>query len=95
MLHIAQELLERSKGKTSNLKVLLLLSLKKWEQGSRSRQIARRSLTKFLDWATQRNIFTADYCPSPSVPEVRKPKRICYAFIDQEKLEIGEQLSTL
>ena len=42
VLHIAQELLERSKGKPKNGEELLLLSLKKWEQGSRSRQIARR-----------------------------------------------------
>ena len=52
VLHKAQELLERSKGKPKNGEELLLLSLKKWEQGSRSRQIARRSLTKFLNWVT-------------------------------------------
>ena len=88
VLHIAQELLERSKGKPKNGEELLLLSLKKWEQGSRSRQIARRSLTKFLNWATQRNLLTADYCPPPTVPEVRKPKRIGYAFSDQEILSL-------
>ena len=54
VLYTAKELLERSKGKPQNGEQLLLLSLKKWEQGSRSRQIARRSLTKFLNWATQR-----------------------------------------
>ena len=37
VLHIAQELLERSKGKPKNREELLLLSLKKWKQGSRSR----------------------------------------------------------
>ena len=46
VLHIAQELLERSKGKPKNREELLLLSLKKWEQGSRSRQIARKSQLK-------------------------------------------------
>ena len=42
VFHKAQELLERSKGKPSNGEDLLLLSLKKWEQGSKSRQIANR-----------------------------------------------------
>ena len=75
VLHIAQELLERSKGKPKNGEELLLLSLKKWELESRLRQIAIRSLTKFLNWANQRNLLTADYCPPPTIPEVRKPKK--------------------
>ena len=46
VLHKVQELLERSKGKPKDREELLLLSLKKWEQGSRSRQIARKSQLK-------------------------------------------------
>ena len=90
VLHTAQELLERAKGKPQNGEELLLLSLKKWEQGSRSRQIARRSLSKFLNWATQRNKLPSSYCPPATVPEVRKPKRIGYAFSDQEILSLIE-----
>jgi len=88
VLYKAKELLERSKGKPQNGEQLLLLSLKKWEQGSRSRQIARRSLTKFLNWATQRVKLPSAYSPPPTVPEIRKPKRIGYAFSDQEILAL-------
>ena len=90
VLHTAQELLERSKGKPQNGEELLLLSLKKWEQGSRSRQIARRSLSKFLNWATQRNKLPSSYCPPATVPEIRKPKKIGYAFRDSEILALIE-----
>lgn len=48
VLHKAQELLERSKSKPQDGTDLMRLSLTQWEKGSRSRQIARRSLTKFL-----------------------------------------------
>ena len=90
VLCTAKELLERSKGKPNNGEELLLLSLKKWEQGSRSRQIARRSISKFLNWATQRNKLPSAYCPPPTVPEVRKPKKIGYAFRDSEILALIE-----
>ena len=88
VLHKCQELLERSKGKPKNGEELLLLSLKKWEKGSRSRQIARRSLSKFLNWATQRNKLPSAYIPPAIVPEIRKTKRIGYAFSDQEILSL-------
>ena len=88
VLHIAQELLERSKGKPQNGEELLMLSLKRWEQGSRSRQIARRALTKFLNWAVSRIKLPAAYAPPPIQPEVRKPKKIGYAFSDQQILAL-------
>jgi integrase len=90
VLHIAQELLERSKGKPQNGEELLMLSLKKWEQGSRSRQIARRALTKFLNWAVSRIKLPAAYAPPPIQPEARKPKKIGYAFSDQQILALIE-----
>ena len=90
VLNKAQELLERSKGKPSNGEELLLLSLENWEQGSRSRQIARRALTKFLNWAVARIKLPASYAPPPIVPEVRKPKKIGYAFRDSEILALIE-----
>ena len=43
VLRIAQELLERSQKKPQNGEELMTYSLKKWEMGSRSRQIARRA----------------------------------------------------
>ncbi len=90
VLHTAQELLERSKGKPSNGEELLLLSLKKWEQGSRSRQIARRSLKGFLNWAVMRGKIIGAYAPPEHIPETRNPPEIGYAIADQEIIELLE-----
>ena len=48
VLHKCQELLERSKGKPSGGEELMLSCLEQWEEGSRSRQIAKRVIYKFL-----------------------------------------------
>tara|TARA_Y100001970_G_C14132787_1_gene802654 strand:- start:405 stop:944 length:540 start_codon:yes stop_codon:yes gene_type:complete len=54
VLHKCQELLERSKGKPSGREELMLSCLEQWEEGSRSRQIAKRVIYKFLEWAVLR-----------------------------------------
>ena len=90
VLYKAKELLERSKGKPQDGTDLMRLSLTQWEKGSRSRQIARRSLSKFLNWAVLRGKLPASYAPPASVPEPRKPKEIGYAFSDQQILALIE-----
>tara|TARA_A100001011_G_C14198111_1_gene794447 strand:+ start:67 stop:1275 length:1209 start_codon:yes stop_codon:yes gene_type:complete len=90
VLNKAQELLERSKGKPQDGTDLMRLSLTQWEVGSRSRQIARRSLTKFLNWVVLRGKLPASYAPPASNPEPRKPKEIGYPFSDSQILSIIE-----
>ena len=86
----AKELFERSKGKPNNGEELMMAALEQWEQGTRMRQIQRRSLNKFLNWAVSRIKLPAAYAPPPIVPEVRKPKKIGYAFSDQQILALIE-----
>ena len=88
VLYKSKELLERSKGKPLNGEELMLASLEQWEQGTRMRQIQRRSLKKFLDWAILRAKLPATYAPPASIPEIRKPKKIGYAFSDQQILAL-------
>ena len=87
VLNKAQELLERSTKKPQNGEELLLLSLKKWEQGSRSRQIARRALQKFLDWAVLRGKLPRHYAPV-KIKETLKKKRVGYALTDSQILQL-------
>ncbi len=87
VLHTAQELLERSKGKPQNGEELMTSSLKKWEQGSRSRQIARRALQKFLDWAVFRGKLPTQYAPV-KIKETLKKKRVGYALTDSQILQL-------
>ena len=84
----AKELLERSKGKPQNGEELMMKALEQWEQGSTQRTIQRRSLNKFLNWAVSRIKMPAAYAPPPTVPEIKKPKSIGYAFSDQQILAL-------
>ena len=84
----AFELLERSKGKPQDGEVLMMLCLEQWKQGTRMRSIQRRSLTKFLNWSVQRGKLPSAYSPPATVPEIRKPKEIGYAFSDQQILAL-------
>ena len=84
----AKELLERSKGKPQNGEELMMKALEQWEQGTRQRTIQRRSLNKFLSWAVARIKLPAAYAPPPTVPEIKKPKKIGYAFTDQQILAL-------
>ena len=84
----AKELLERSKGKPHNGEELMMKALEDWTQGTRQRTIQRRSLNKFLSWAVARIKLPAAYAPPPTVPEIKKPKKIGYAFTDQQILAL-------
>ena len=87
VLRIAQELLERSQKKPQNGEELMTYSLKKWEMGSRSRQIARRALQKFLDWAILRGKLPRQYAPV-QMKETLKKKRIGYALREDQILQL-------
>ena len=80
--------MNRSKGKPQDGESLMLESLKQWEQGTRSRQIARRSLKGFLEWAVLRGKLIAAYAPPAHIPETRNPSEIGYAIADQEIIEL-------
>jgi integrase len=81
-------LMNRSKGKPQDGESLMLEALKQWEQGTRSRQIARRSLKGFLEWAVLRGKLIAAYAPPAHIPETRNPSEIGYAIADQEIIEL-------
>ena len=87
VLHKAQELLERSKGKPIDGRELMTYSLEDWEMGSRSRQIARRALQKFLDYAVIRSKLPSQYAPV-KIQETLKKKRIGYALTDSQILQL-------
>ena len=88
VLNRAGLLIQKSKGKPHNGEELMMKSLNKegWEQGKRSRQIARRSLTAFLNWAVLRGKLIAAYAPPAHIPETRKAKAIGYAISDEQIL---------
>ena len=88
VLNRAGDLMERSKGKPQDGESLMLESLKHWEQGTRSRQIARRSLKGFLDWAVMRGKLIAAYAPPAHIPETRNKSEKGYAIADQEIIEL-------
>ena len=66
----------------------MLEALKQWEQGTRSRQISRRSLKGFLEWAVLRGKLIAAYAPPAQIPETKNPIDIGYAIDDQEIIEL-------
>ena len=76
-----------SKKKPIDGEDLMLKALKQWEQGSRSRQIARRALQKFLDYAVLRGKLSNIYAPV-RITETLKKKRIGYALTDSQILEL-------
>ena len=80
VLNRAGLFIQKSKGKPHNGEELIMKSLNKdgWEQGKRSRQIARRSLTAFLNWAVLRGKLIAAYAPPAHIPETRKAKATSY-----------------
>ena len=90
VLYKAKELLDRKKHKPEDGEDLMMKALEQWEQGSRQRQIQRRSLNKFLNWAVLRAKLPNCYAPPAIVPEVRKPKKVGYAFSDQQIISLIE-----
>jgi len=87
VLSKCQELLERSKGKPLNGKELMSLCLEDWEYGSRSRQIARRALQKFLEFAVLNGKLSNEYAPV-KIAEKLKTKRVGYALTDSQILQL-------
>lgn len=69
---------------------LMLSTLESWEQGSRSRQIARRNLQAFLEWAVARQLLKPCFAPPASLPETLKPKRVGYPLTDAQIIRIVE-----
>ena len=90
VLYKVKELLDRKKHKPVDGEDLMMKALEQWEQGSRQRQIQRRSLNKFLNWAVLRAKLPNCYAPPAIVPEVRKPKKVGYAFSDQQIISLIE-----
>ena len=90
VLYKAKELLDRKKHKPVDGEDLMMKALEQWEQGSRQRQIQRRSLNKFSNWAVLRAKLPNCYAPPAIVPEVRKPKKVGYAFSDQQIISLIE-----
>ena len=88
VLNRAAVLMQRTKGKPKDGEELMMKALVQWEQGSRSRQIAKRCLRNFLVWAVTRGKLIAAYAPPAAVPEIRKPKRIGFALKDAQILRI-------
>ena len=84
----AGTLMNRSKGKPQDGESLMLEALKQWEQGTRSRQISRRSLKGFLEWAVLRGKLIAAYAPPAQIPETKNSVDIGYAIDDQEIIEL-------
>ena len=67
---------------------LMESTLQQWEQGTRQRQIMRRNLHAFLEWAVARQHLKACFAPPASVPEILKPKRVGYPLTDQQILRL-------
>ena len=77
------------KNKPKNGEELMNKALDHWEYGSRSRDISRRALQKFLNWAILRGKLSADYAPV-AVEEKRykKAKRVGFALKDDQILQL-------
>jgi len=62
--------------------------LKRWEPGSRQRQIMRQNLYAFLRFCVERLCFKACWSPPPVPKENRKAKRIGYPLTDAQILRL-------
>ena len=69
---------------------LMMQALEPWEQGSRARQISRRVLKAFLQWAVLNGKLPVSFAPPAVIPEIRKEKRIGYALTDLQILSLIE-----
>ena len=69
---------------------LMIQALRTWEQGSRSRQIARRVLKNFLAWGVMQGKLKSSFAPPATVPETRKPKRVGFAMSDLQIISLIE-----
>ena len=84
---------DQFKGKTPrDGEALCIAALSQWDQGTRMRQISRRVLFKFLDWAVRRGHLKPIYSPPARLPETLKPKRIGYPLSDAQILSLIESI---
>ena len=63
-------------------------ALRTCEQGSRSRQIARRVLKNFLQWGVVQRKLKAYFAPPATVPETKKPKRVGFPMSDLQIISL-------
>jgi integrase len=66
--------------------------LRRWEPGSRARQISRQVLSGFLRYAVERRQFKACWVPPPPPREQRKAKAIGYPLRDEQILLLLDHL---
>ena len=67
---------------------LTLKALRQWELGSRSRDIARRALIKFLEYAILRGKLSNVYAPVKTLEKKYKPKRVGFALEENQILQL-------
>ena len=82
--------LMKSNKKPINGTELMIQALRQWEQGSRSRQISRRVLKGFLQWAVVQGKIENNFAPPATLPETKKPKRIGFAMSDLQIISLIE-----
>ena len=82
--------LMQSNKKPINGTELMIQALRQWEQGSRSRQISRRVLKGFLQWAVVQGKIENNFAPPATLPETKKPKRIGFAMSDLQIISLIE-----
>ncbi len=70
---------------------LILKALEQWELGSRSRDIARRALIKFLDYAILRGKLSNNYAPVKTEEKKYQSKRVGFALEENQVLQLIAQ----
>ena len=89
VLNQSETLMDKKK-KPSNGTDLMMQALEPWEHGSRARQISRRVLKAFLEWAVLNGKLPAVYAPPPlsAIPNILNKKKIGYALSDLQILSL-------
>ena len=82
--------LMKSNKKPINGTELMIQALRQWQQGSRSRQISRRVLKGFLQWAVVQGKIENNFAPPATLPETKKPKRVGFAMSDLQIISLIE-----
>lgn len=82
--------LMQSNKKPKNGTELMMQALRQWEQGSRSRQISRRVLKNFLQWAVVQGKIKNNFAPPATLPETKKKKRVGFAMSDLQIISLIE-----
>ena len=89
VLNQAEQLMDKKK-KPNTGKELMMQALEPWEHGSRARQISRRVLKAFLEWAVLEGKLPTAYSPPPlaAFPDIRKKKKVGYALSDLQVISL-------